>query len=84
MHEPNISKKLNPSGQWNSSRIIHDNNKVEHWLNGKKVLSFVPWSEQWYKKKNSGKCGKPMFFMGFPTIFYLNGGPSRFWGGNFS
>ena len=53
MHEPNISKKLNPSGQWNSSRIIHDNNKVEHWLNGKIILSFFKDSGDWNKKRNS-------------------------------
>lgn len=53
MHEPNISKKLNPSGQWNSSRIIHDNNKVEHWLNGKIILSFSKDSDDWNKKRNS-------------------------------
>lgn len=53
MHEPNISKKLNPSGQWNSSRIIHDNNKVEHWLNGKIILSFFKDSDDWNKKRNS-------------------------------
>ena len=53
MHEPNISKKLNPSGQWNSSRIIHDNNKVEHWLNGKIILSFFKDSDEWNKKRNS-------------------------------
>ena len=48
-------KNLNPPGQWNSSRIIFTEKLVEYWLNGKKVLSFVPWSEQWYEKKNSGK-----------------------------
>ena len=53
MHEPNISKKLNPSGQWNSSRIIHDNNRVEHWLNGKIILSFFKDSDDWNKKRNS-------------------------------
>ena len=53
MHEPNISKKLNPSGQWNSSRIIYDNNKVEHWLNGKIILSFFKHSDDWNKKRNS-------------------------------
>ena len=53
MHEPNISKKLNPSGQWNSSRIIHYNNKVEHWLNGKIILSFFKDSDDWNKKRNS-------------------------------
>ena len=40
-------KNLNPPGQWNSSRIIFTEKLVEYWLNGKKVLSFVPWSEQW-------------------------------------
>ena len=53
MHEPNISKKLNPSGQWNSSRIIHNNNEVEHWLNGKIILSFFKDSDDWNKKRNS-------------------------------
>lgn len=53
MHKPNISKKLNPSGQWNSSRIIHYNNKVEHWLNGKIILSFFKDSDDWNKKRNS-------------------------------
>ena len=48
-------KNLNPPGQWNSSRIVFTEKLVEHWLNGIKVLSFVPWSEEWYKKKNSGK-----------------------------
>ena len=48
-------KNLNPPGQWNSSRIVFTEKLVEYWLNGIKVLSFVPWSEEWYKKKNSGK-----------------------------
>ena len=48
-------KKLNPAGEWNSAKIIFTNEKVEHWLNGKKVLSFVPWSTEWYEKRNSGK-----------------------------
>ncbi|MDN5204881.1 DUF1080 domain-containing protein [Fulvivirgaceae bacterium BMA10] len=48
-------KVLNPAGSWNSTKIVFTPEKVEHWLNGKKVLSFVPWSEEWYEKKNSGK-----------------------------
>jgi hypothetical protein len=48
-------KVLHPAGQWNSTRIIFTTERVEHWLNGKKVLSFVPWSEDWYAKKNNGK-----------------------------
>ncbi len=56
MHPADPEKKiLNRVGEWNSSKIIFTPEKVEHWLNGKKVLSFVPWSEEWYKKKNSDK-----------------------------
>ena len=56
MHVPDTSQKvLYPPGQWNSSRIIFTSNNVEHWLNDKKVLSFIPWTEQWYEKRNSGK-----------------------------
>lgn len=56
MHEPNIdNKSLNPAGEWNSSRIIYTKEKAEHWLNGRLLLSFVPYSEDWYSKRNSGK-----------------------------
>ena len=56
MHVPDTTQKvLYPPGQWNSSRIIFTSNNVEHWLNDKKVLSFIPWTEQWYEKRNLGK-----------------------------
>ena len=56
MHPADPTQKiLNPVGEWNSSRIVFTPEMVEHWLNGKKVLSFVPWSEEWYAKKNSDK-----------------------------
>lgn len=48
-------KVLNPVGEWNTTKIVFTPEKVEHWLNGQKVLSFVPWSEDWYEKKNTGK-----------------------------
>lgn len=48
-------KILNPVGQWNTTKIVFTPEKVEHWLNGQMVLSFVPWSEDWYEKKNNGK-----------------------------
>lgn len=56
MHAPDPDKiQLNPIGEWNSSKIVFTPDNVEHWLNGIKVLSFVPWDEEWHKKKNSGK-----------------------------
>ena len=55
MHPAKADKILNPIGEWNSSKIVFTPERVEHWLNGNIVLSFVPWSEEWYKKKNSDK-----------------------------
>ncbi|MDF9799413.1 hypothetical protein OKW21_004676 [Catalinimonas alkaloidigena] len=56
MHPADSTEKLlHPTGEWNSSRIVFTPEKVEHWLNGKKLLSFVPWDEAWKEKKNSDK-----------------------------
>tara|TARA_Y100000768_G_scaffold329201_1_gene267447 strand:+ start:208 stop:915 length:708 start_codon:yes stop_codon:yes gene_type:complete len=56
MYSPNTKiKKLYPSGEWNCTKIIFTKKKVEYWLNEQKILTFVPWSEDWYKRKNSGK-----------------------------
>ena len=33
-------KKINAPGQWNTMRVVAKDKKVEHWLNGIKVLSY--------------------------------------------
>ena len=35
-----LKKKINPPGQWNTLRVVAKGKKVEHWLNGKKILEF--------------------------------------------
>src|SRR4051812_29919526 len=37
---PAADKPTKPAGEWNQSRIVAKGDNVEHWLNGKKVLSF--------------------------------------------
>lgn len=37
---PDAKKPLKPAGEWNQSKILIQGNRVEHWLNGKKVLSY--------------------------------------------
>ena len=32
--------KINPPGEWNKVKIIVDGNRVEHWLNGEKVIEY--------------------------------------------
>ena len=54
MYLPNDQKQVNLR-DWNSSEILFTPEKVEYWLNGKVVVEFVPWSEDWYERRNSGK-----------------------------
>jgi hypothetical protein len=51
----NEKKKLNPVGQWNSSRLIYNNGHVEHWLNGEKVVEFDRSSDTWKNMRATGK-----------------------------
>lgn len=44
------NKTLRPAGQWNNARIIAKNGEVEHWLNGRKVLSYQKGSEDFRRK----------------------------------
>lgn len=55
MNVTNDKKKLNPVGEWNSSKIIVNNGHVEHWLNGEKVVEFEAGNEAWMKEKAEGK-----------------------------
>jgi hypothetical protein len=50
-----LQKTVKPAGEWNTSRILFTPERVEYWLNGKQVVSFVPWSEDWYERKAAGK-----------------------------
>lgn len=43
------------SGKFNSGKIIVKNNHIEHWLNGKKIVEFERWTDDWYKRKNEAK-----------------------------
>ena len=56
MYDPEYSDEdLKEVGEWNTSRIRFTEEKVTYWLNGKKTLEFVPWSEDWEKRKSEGK-----------------------------
>ncbi len=55
MHVASPEKTLKPVGEWNSSKIVFDNGKVEHWLNGVKIVAFDKFSEDWQKLRDSGK-----------------------------
>ena len=39
---------VKPAGEWNKVRIIKNNGKVEHWLNGVNILSYEMYTDQWH------------------------------------
>jgi hypothetical protein len=58
MHVADKSKKTLysvESGKFNSGMIVVNKNHIEHWLNGKKILEFERWTDDWYKRKNEAK-----------------------------
>lgn len=56
MYPADPEKKIVKNAEeWNSSRIVFTKEKAEYWLNGQKVVEFVPWSEEWMERRNSGK-----------------------------
>ncbi len=47
--------KPNPAGEWNNSKLVVNNNQVEHWLNGTKVVEYELGSEDWKARKEKSK-----------------------------
>lgn len=58
-------KKLNPPGQWNTVRIRSRGRKVEHWLNGLKILEYTRGSRTYLDSVARSKFAKtvPAFGM---------------------
>jgi cytochrome c len=41
------TETVRPAGQWNAVRLVNRNGKVEHWLNGRKVVEVDMTGEDW-------------------------------------
>ena len=52
---PLEDRNIKPAGEWNTSRIVFTPERAEYWLNGKMVVNFVPWSDDWEQRRDSGK-----------------------------
>ncbi|MFT6807193.1 MAG: hypothetical protein ACJA01_000412 [Saprospiraceae bacterium] len=55
MEAPSSKNEVKLAGEWNSSRIIVDEGHVEHWLNGKMVVSYDIGSAKWQDQKMNSK-----------------------------
>ena len=49
------NKRLQPVGEWNTARIVVDGNRVEHWLNGEKVVQAEIGSKDWNRRVEASK-----------------------------
>lgn len=54
MHVPE-NKILKPVGEWNEGKIIVQENNVEHWLNGTRVVAYEINSPDWIARRDASK-----------------------------
>jgi hypothetical protein len=54
MYPPKV-KSYKPVGEWNAAKLIVDGNKVTQYLNGKLVVEYEKYSDEWKELRNSGK-----------------------------
>ena len=47
MTAPSDLTAVKPAGEWNKGRIVVNNNHVEHYLNGKKVVDYQYGTDEW-------------------------------------
>lgn len=52
---PAVPQNARPHGEWNHIRIISKGPKVEHWMNGEKILEFERWTVEWYHMLRNSK-----------------------------
>jgi 3-keto-disaccharide hydrolase len=46
---------VKPAGEWNSTLIVANGNRVQHWLNGQKLLEYEVGSPDWEAKVKASK-----------------------------
>ncbi|MDF9797348.1 hypothetical protein OKW21_002611 [Catalinimonas alkaloidigena] len=54
LHVP-TSQPTKPAGEYNHSKIVVNKGKVEHWLNGEKVVDYELWTPEWQEKVTQTK-----------------------------
>lgn len=52
---PPAAAAANAAGEWNHTRIVVNRGHVEHWLNGKKLVEYQLWTDEWKRNKAAGK-----------------------------
>lgn len=55
VYEPGKNKKAAPIDSWNTSKIVVCGNKIQHWLNGEKVVDVDVASQDWIDRVQRSK-----------------------------
>ena len=79
--EPPADKKINPVGEWNSSRIVVKGNHCEEWLNGVKTVEFELGSDDMKERVAKSKFAKVPHFaekVSSPILLQDHGGLVKF------
>lgn len=50
---------VKPAGEWNDVRIVSDGNRIQHWLNGEKVVEVERFSDAWKEVLGNSKFANP-------------------------
>jgi trehalose utilization protein len=58
LYEPNEKKKINPIGEWNTAKIVAQGPRIEHWMNGEKIVTADLASEEWRKRLSQSKFSR--------------------------
>ena len=54
LHAP-TKDMTKPVGEWNHTRIKVDGARVEHWMNGEKIVEYELWSDDWKQRVADSK-----------------------------
>ena len=85
LYEPSSAKKLNPTGEWNQSKIVSFDNRIEHWLNGIQVVTATVGDSEWKKRIGESKFNEYAGFSEKPTgKLMLTDHGSEVWYRNFT
>lgn len=57
LHAPS-KDVVKPAGEWNHMRIVVDGSRVEHWMNGEKIVEYELGSEDWKARVAASKFGE--------------------------
>ncbi|MEN8679999.1 MAG: DUF1080 domain-containing protein [Akkermansiaceae bacterium] len=76
----NDKKKLNPVGEWNSSRVVVKGKHLQHYLNGELVVDVVVGSDRWKEAHKKSKFkGKEDFAHNASGRIYLQDHGDEVW-----